>query len=1141
MKKNLLILIRQKLNAYFGFLPFVQKGYYFIAGVLLLLFLLKPSLGFGQADGDYRTTKHNGGWNTSGSFEVYSFATDSWVLGTQTGWAPSTAYTVGIQRANGPNLYTVTVAGTSGTILNGGPTGTGTGIIDGGVTWDYASVNPSIYPSPNTNLLIMDGVTQTSNYANIFAKNITVGQGNAFSGTANLAADTVTSVTINNAGALMANPGVTFLGPSSASVPYTLWAARTIYTVGTLKSNGGKMYIVVTAGTSNSAGGPTGNGTNILDGPPAWTAANPVTIGAQRYNLSNIYVATTAGTTGATAPTGTGTVSDGVVTWNYVSAVNPAAWAAGAAISIGNQRYSAGNIYVATSAGTTGATAPTGNGTGISDGVVTWDYVSAVTGLTWNYVGPTAVSAAGYATYKAVGAYYRNKGINYTTATVAFATAWAPNTVYALNAQATNGGNFYNVITAGTSAASGGPTGTGANITDGGVHWSYAGTVPTADATISGGKVTGITITNPGSHINCATPNLPPITITGDGSGASYALQCGVDSIVITAGGNYTVAPTVIVGSGFQISNSGTNGRTLTANGDVAFKRGSSMITGGGTANLTQTLKIGGNLSAVTPISFIEAVPTSTSATNVIFTKAGTDTISGAGAFIFNDLWIGQLGWVKKTAVTVGTQRSYAGNIYVVDTLGTTSNATPPTGNNSSPGTIKDSTVRWHYVGPNTTNLINKGTATVQGYTNFNYITSFNIATPSITGVISQADSTVTIAVPDGTDVTALAPTITLFAGGSISPLSGVAQDFTHPVTYMVTSKDGTVTKHWTVNVTGLSTDANLTALSVAGNTLYPAFNKDTLTYNVALPVGTTVGTLPAVTDTTAAFATAVKTDATAIPGATTIVVTAQDGIATKTYTINFIIGTPQTITMALSDNITYGDADIAIGATASSGLPVTYTSSDLNIATIVSGQLHILAAGTSTITASQAGSATYNPAPDVPQLLTVKKAMLTATVRDTSRARGVANPVFKIDYTGFKGTDNVNSITAQPTASCSATTLSIAGTYAIVVTGGSDVNYDFTRVNGTLTIKSGVGINSIASQKVEVYPNPVGSYLYVSCTNLLQKQTIGIYSINGKQLLITKIDSDLTTIDMGKFAPGVYIIKITTPDSVVIKRITKL
>jgi hypothetical protein len=53
--------------------------------------------------------------------------------------------------------------------------------------------------------------------------------------------------------------------------------------------------------------------------------------------------------------------------------------------------------------------------------------------------------------------------------------AWAASTAYVKGARVVNGGLVYEVITAGTSAASGGPTGTTADITDNTVHWAYVG------------------------------------------------------------------------------------------------------------------------------------------------------------------------------------------------------------------------------------------------------------------------------------------------------------------------------------------------------------------------------------------------------------------------------------------------------------------------------------------------------------------------------------------------------------------------------------------------------------------------------------------------------------------------------------------
>lgn len=54
-------------------------------------------------------------------------------------WVASTAYTLGQIRVNGSNVYRVTVAGTSAG--SGGPTGTGSAIVDGTVTWSYISAS----------------------------------------------------------------------------------------------------------------------------------------------------------------------------------------------------------------------------------------------------------------------------------------------------------------------------------------------------------------------------------------------------------------------------------------------------------------------------------------------------------------------------------------------------------------------------------------------------------------------------------------------------------------------------------------------------------------------------------------------------------------------------------------------------------------------------------------------------------------------------------------------------------------------------------------------------------------------------------------------------------------------------------------
>ena len=63
---------------------------------------------------------------------------------------------------------------------------------------------------------------------------------------------------------------------------------------------------------------------------------------------------------------------------------------------------------------------------------------------------------------------------------------------------------------------------------------------------------------------------------------------------------------------------------------------------------------------------------------------------------------------------------------------------------------------------------------------------------------------------------------------------------------------------------------------------------------------------------------------------------------------------------------------DFYPGATSSSGLPVSYVSSDTLVAKIINGKIHIIALGTCVITASQQGNLYYQPASNVDQQLIV-------------------------------------------------------------------------------------------------------------------------------------------------------------------------
>ena len=248
-------------------------------------------------------------------------------------------------------------------------------------------------------------------------------------------------------------------------------------------------------------------------------------------------------------------------------------------------------------------------------------------------------------------------------------------------------------------------------------------------------------------------------------------------------------------------------------------------------------------------------------------------------------------------------------------------------------------------------------------------------------------------------------------------------------------------------------------------------------------------------------------------------------------------VKTAQTITFNALPSKTYGDADFNPGATASSGLTVTYSSSNTEVATIVSGNIHIVGAGTANITASQAGNSNYNAAANVVQALTVNKAVLTATADNKTRKKGEANPTFTITYSGWVGTDNADVLDTKPITECSATAASPVGDYDITVKGGSDNNYDFTYVSGKLTIQPGTTVNELGEQGIEIYPIPASDKLYIKIPGN-KTAIVQIVNMSGQVVVNKELTNEIETLDVSKLTKGIYILKVIIRDALVIEKI---
>ncbi|CAI6048954.1 heparin/heparin-sulfate lyase HepB [Cohnella sp. JJ-181] len=135
----------------------------------------------------------------------------------------------------------------------------------------------------------------------------------------------------------------------------------------------------------------------------------------------------------------------------------------------------------------------------------------------------------------------------------------------------------------------------------------------------------------------------------------------------------------------------------------------------------------------------------------------------------------------------------------------------------------------------------------------------------------------------------------------TVTPYGGTSTD------YEVAASEGALyfsgaagTYTITPSALTVSSDATLSALKVDGVTV-PSFASGTLTYNLTRSSGLT---LPAVSATAnEAHATVSVTQAGAVPGSATVVVTAQDGTTINTYTVNFLPAPVVTYTIVASED----------------------------------------------------------------------------------------------------------------------------------------------------------------------------------------------------------------------------------------------
>lgn len=198
-------------------------------------------------------------------------------------------------------------------------------------------------------------------------------------------------------------------------------------------------------------------------------------------------------------------------------------------------------------------------------------------------------------------------------------------------------------------------------------------------------------------------------------------------------------------------------------------------------------------------------------------------------------------------------------------------------------------------------------------------IVTFSFAEQTAAATIDAANHTVNIQVATGTSLTALMPTITVSDQATVSPASGVAQDFSAPVAYTVTAGNGS-TQAWTITVTvapaPLSNAKDILTFSLAEQTAAATIDATGRTIAIEVATGTNVTSLvPTITVSVAASISPASGAAQDFTSAVVYTVTAEDA-STQAWTVTVTVAPAPAPLSSAKDILTFELAEQTGAAT---------------------------------------------------------------------------------------------------------------------------------------------------------------------------------------------------------------------------------
>jgi photosystem II stability/assembly factor-like uncharacterized protein len=241
---------------------------------------------------------------------------------------------------------------------------------------------------------------------------------------------------------------------------------------------------------------------------------------------------------------------------------------------------------------------------------------------------------------------------------------------------------------------------------------------------------------------------------------------------------------------------------------------------------------------------------------------------------------------------------------------------------------------------------------------------------------------------------------------------------------------------------------------------------------------------------------------------------------ANKTQTLNFAIISPKKL----------GDSPFSLKATSSSGLSVSYSSSDTLVAKVVGNVVTIFSAGPVVFTATQKGNALYNPvsiqqtfcvSPLTP-IISMNKDSQTNKITLTSSS-STGNQWF-LNGTKIENTTNQVIDVTQP------------GTYSLLVTiGGCS-----SELSDPIEIKV-VTQDSPTNSEIRIYPVPAEQDLNIGySTSEFYTFVVDVIDLQGRTVLSNLEGVDNIKLDVSSLLPSLYFLRVTSANKIEILKFIK-